>query len=94
MNYEENNKKFLSWIEEPLEKNYHTYSNNIKKIEKERVCLNGCILKKRDYIDNLSMILKTLFFQMVLLLIMIKNLEMKWHLLYIDIPKHERIRRI
>lgn len=52
MNYEENNKKFLSWIEEPLEKNYHTYSNNIKKIEKERVCLNGCILKKRDYIDN------------------------------------------
>jgi len=52
MNYEKNNKKFLLWTEEQLEKNYYTYSNNNKKIEKERICLNGYIFKKKDYIDN------------------------------------------
>jgi len=52
MNYEKNNKKFLLWLEEQLEKNYYTYSNNNKNIEKERIYLNGYILKKKDYVDN------------------------------------------
>tara|TARA_B110000444_G_scaffold240461_1_gene255822 strand:+ start:275 stop:544 length:270 start_codon:yes stop_codon:yes gene_type:complete len=52
MSYENNNKKFISWLEEPLERKYYTYSNNNKKIEKKRICLNGYIFKKKDYVDN------------------------------------------
>lgn len=52
MSYEKNNKKFTSWLEDPLKRNYCTYSNNNKKIEKRNVCLNGYIFKKKDYVEN------------------------------------------
>lgn len=51
MSYEKKNKKFTSWLEESLTKNYNTYSNNNKKIEKQNVCFNGYILKKKNYVD-------------------------------------------
>jgi hypothetical protein len=50
--YEKKNIKFKAWVEESLERKYYTYSNNNKKMEKNNICLNGYIFKKKDYIDN------------------------------------------